>query len=555
MDCGIVSIPILLVIRRVLDTGDLLVFVPAMGKSLLLTLAYREHQRVPAFRVDQVWEIAQFSLVKGRLFAFFVNATLIHDPSEAALESSSSEEVHVVEEETLGHNSLEIAVPPVPATIRNRRDAAQQLASVFLADSILLQKTITDAQILEVLQLWTFDRNANRSNVRPQHLSWIWSDTFGLIRDRRNVVRLTKATRAFPQVIEILACWLVGRVPAHCAEFCFTSITVNKNYAARLHSDENNVGASVISAFGSFGGGELVLHHDRDNARGFLSFDVRHNILMFDGKCPHQVSHFTGNRFSVVFFTAASFLTAEVGDVNYLRSLNFPLPRCNYPAVRLIKPFEEGDVPAGALPGFRLWNKDLLVHGRFAMNDAELDGWLRVLIAQLDIARVWSLASSAQISTWMLRRSGLLLVVEVGQCWLLPVCWESHWLLICLRITNDGLHFHVVDPVLTLVMRDAIEQFLVWMSLMWHIPIADVFFARPSKVPGVAACGLMLCVAVERLSRSSEVEITLPEVLCMGERYLAWRCAADVDFSSYTFFGCGVKQAPEGEWFSLKLGV
>ena len=42
-------------------------------------------------------------------------------------------------------------------------------------------------------------------------------------------------------------------------DFPFTSISLNYNYAARLHRDGNNAGVSFTRSFGNFTGGELYL--------------------------------------------------------------------------------------------------------------------------------------------------------------------------------------------------------------------------------------------------------------------------------------------------------
>ena len=45
----------------------------------------------------------------------------------------------------------------------------------------------------------------------------------------------------------------------HEPDFKFTSITLNKNYAAKRHRDKNNLGDSRLIAFGDFTGGEIVI--------------------------------------------------------------------------------------------------------------------------------------------------------------------------------------------------------------------------------------------------------------------------------------------------------
>ena len=43
---------------------------------------------------------------------------------------------------------------------------------------------------------------------------------------------------------------MVARESAEANNFKFTSLSLNKNYAAKIHRDENNLGPSMIAAFG-----------------------------------------------------------------------------------------------------------------------------------------------------------------------------------------------------------------------------------------------------------------------------------------------------------------
>ena len=83
----------------------------------------------------------------------------------------------------------------------------------------------------------------------------------------------------------------------------FNSITVNQNYRASAHRDKNNKGDSFLVGFGSYAGGELKI------LEGDLSGN--HNIwcqpIVTDfSKVLHEVDHFTGERYSLVFYTFES---------------------------------------------------------------------------------------------------------------------------------------------------------------------------------------------------------------------------------------------------------
>ena len=78
----------------------------------------------------------------------------------------------------------------------------------------------------------------NRQNVLPEGAAFVYSDTLGLTRDRRGNVAVDAYTRQRPNVFRFLAEWIRQRRPAELAiDFPFTSISLNYNYAARLHRD------------------------------------------------------------------------------------------------------------------------------------------------------------------------------------------------------------------------------------------------------------------------------------------------------------------------------
>ena len=80
----------------------------------------------------------------------------------------------------------------------------------------------------------------------------------------------------------------------------FTSITLNQNYKADPHKDKGNVGESFLVAFGDYQGGELEIHEGE--LKGL--HDVRTPIITDFSKILHSVKDFTGERYSLVFYTA-----------------------------------------------------------------------------------------------------------------------------------------------------------------------------------------------------------------------------------------------------------
>ena len=80
----------------------------------------------------------------------------------------------------------------------------------------------------------------------------------------------------------------------------FTSITVNQNYVAAPHKDKGNIGNSYLVAFGDYTGGELELLEGSEKGL----YDVRTPLITDFSKVLHTVRPFTGNRYSLVFYTA-----------------------------------------------------------------------------------------------------------------------------------------------------------------------------------------------------------------------------------------------------------
>lgn len=104
--------------------------------------------------------------------------------------------------------------------------------------------------------------------------------------------------------------WLRPKLLFHLQEFAeryvdipWTSITVNQNYSCGKHRDKGNKGESFLVAFGTYSGGDLLIHE------GDLSgnHNICHRPIKTDfSKVLHSVAPFTGNRYSLVFYTLKS---------------------------------------------------------------------------------------------------------------------------------------------------------------------------------------------------------------------------------------------------------
>eukprot|EP00746_Dinoflagellata_sp_MGD_P165762 gnl/MRDRNA2_/MRDRNA2_95225_c0_seq1.p1 gnl/MRDRNA2_/MRDRNA2_95225_c0~~gnl/MRDRNA2_/MRDRNA2_95225_c0_seq1.p1 ORF type:complete len:501 (+),score=95.76 gnl/MRDRNA2_/MRDRNA2_95225_c0_seq1:98-1600(+) len=242
--------------------------------------------------------------------------------------------------ETSGHSESPL--------MRGLRLVAQQEAKARLEAAESEGRMISDEDIEVVLRKWQFCQNPHRLNVMPKNKKWVFSDTLGLLRDRAGDIHLTSPTRRYPQVAEIICRWLTDRLPEEIKTFTFTSINVNCNYAASRHRDNGNFGPSLIKAFGSFSGGELqywpedagsTLVGDVSNLdpKDSVSLDIGAGLALFNGNCGHSVKPFTGNRYSIVYFTGSCHAKAKPEDKKKLTRLGFKFPKVNEDPYALIR--------------------------------------------------------------------------------------------------------------------------------------------------------------------------------------------------------------------------
>jgi hypothetical protein len=154
--------------------------------------------------------------------------------------------------------------------------------------------------ILNTLRDTKFPRCYSRKNIGSSIQSfclgltprrWITEDgkMYGISRhNKKNLMLLT-----------LLNEWMKEKYPG----FQYTTIQINKNVKCPPHKDKNNVGLSVIVAFGNYIGGELCI----DNK----VFDIKNKPLIFDGKKEHWTTIFEGERYAIVFFTHSSVIKVQ----------------------------------------------------------------------------------------------------------------------------------------------------------------------------------------------------------------------------------------------------
>jgi len=238
-----------------------------------------------------------------------------------------------------------------PMMMRAHRLHANRHAEAFLASATQESRLIRDDEVEFVLSTWGFARNTTRQNVLPEDKEWVWSDTIGLLRDRTGDIHLTKATTRYPAVVEILNRWLTDRLPAEVQTFKFTTLNLNKNYAAKRHRDGNNFGPSMIKGFGDYEKGELSVFPSDD--RGFtdldklpksdrVTLDIKNNLVMFNGNSAHEVDDYSGNRYSIVYFTIGCHAKMTDECRQGLAKIGMPVPASD----------EDSRALLGAPPGY-----------------------------------------------------------------------------------------------------------------------------------------------------------------------------------------------------------
>ena len=226
---------------------------------------------------------------------------------------------------------------PIPGeTIEIQQSRLQ--AEATAADLMSRGRRITDADVLRVFRLWSFKRNDIRTNVIPEGQDWVYSDTFGLIRDRCGQYYMTAPTKAYPRVVRLVNAWMRDCWTERSSHaFCCTSISVNSGYAARLHRDRNNHGPSICKSIGDHAGGLLGYFADDDKNLDLCTlkenhehesvyFHVRSAFQLFDGNRAHWVEPFEGMRISFVFFTVGKYWKASPDVLADLSNCGFEIP-------------------------------------------------------------------------------------------------------------------------------------------------------------------------------------------------------------------------------------
>lgn len=97
-----------------------------------------------------------------------------------------------------------------------------------------------------------------------------------------------------------LALELLKAASAKAAAFEVTAMAVTKNFRGSPHIDQNDFSVQYALAVGDFAsGGELCVEENPFLVRGL---NTHNRLVCIDGRFPHWVSGYTGERYSIIFY-------------------------------------------------------------------------------------------------------------------------------------------------------------------------------------------------------------------------------------------------------------
>ena len=107
----------------------------------------------------------------------------------------------------------------------------------------------------------------------------------------------SRFTKLYPEIYDELKLLINSIFP----DFTYTSIQVNHNGIMNYHTDNNNMGDTVILSFGEYTGGNLVIKMDGIETE----YDMNCCAVRFNASSiPHKVNNdLIGNKYSLVYFT------------------------------------------------------------------------------------------------------------------------------------------------------------------------------------------------------------------------------------------------------------
>jgi len=242
-----------------------------------------------------------------------------------------------------GDATKDLVTKPKPGQKIQGCRLAERRAAWILEQNSRLGRKITDTDLIGVLDAWSFRENKARTNVIPGGKQFVHSEMLGLVRVRAfSKYVVAQQTHRFPLVTRLLCRFLEDNQPAglnHKMRFPFSTVCINRDYAAKRHRDRNNMGMSIVRAFGNFTGGRLRYWPDDPgasmapdpetlDAKKGVPLVVKGRSVVVDSTKAHEVEPFKGQRYSLVYFTIPNFQKCSQEAKNWLcKECELPLPK------------------------------------------------------------------------------------------------------------------------------------------------------------------------------------------------------------------------------------
>ena len=153
------------------------------------------------------------------------------------------------------------------------------------------------------------------------------------------VAGITQFSHLSPSFCKYMNNWAFRHLPegSESAQSGWTSFQVSYGFKAKVHKDSHNAGKNLITAVGSFTGGELWLAGDcGDNGLPRVkkvgsqwisgkAIDIKHKVFEFSPKSLHATLPWKGSRKSVTFYTIRDSFRLSAQHWQLLEDLQFPV--------------------------------------------------------------------------------------------------------------------------------------------------------------------------------------------------------------------------------------
>ena len=236
-------------------------------------------------------------------------------------------------------------------TLPSRKSKMCRSANDLAKDILAKTDAPTTLDVSKILRRWSFGANTNRANIRQAGQQFVYSDTFGLVKNYIGVWSASAVTKKYPFIFKLLLAWISNTLPCspECKAFLldgFTTLTLNKGRygkGAGLHRDANNQGPTLLASTGNFSKGELLYWPCDDGKLSPIGASASTDCVtlctnnmprVIDGRKTHAVADYEKgqqptpmDRFSVVCYSLNSCLLAP-GAVRSecAKSYGIPMP-------------------------------------------------------------------------------------------------------------------------------------------------------------------------------------------------------------------------------------